>query len=135
MMIMSDLKVSISPMLSVRRGAQAIDFYKAAFGAQELFRLDDPSGSVVCQMSIAGAEFWLSDESPSHGNFSPETLKGATTRLILTTADPDSVVATAVAVGAQLVYPVEEANGWRVGRIADPFGHHWEIGFELSDEK
>ena len=54
--------VSIAPMLSVRRGAHAIAFYKAAFGAQELFRIDDDAGAIVAQLSVSGAEFWLADE-------------------------------------------------------------------------
>jgi PhnB protein len=115
-------------MLSVRNGARAVEFYKAAFGAREAYRLDDPGGAVVARLSVDGAEFWLSDESPEHANFSPETLGGCTTRIILTVADPDAVVAQAIAAGAQEVYAVEEAHGWRLGRVLDPFGHHWEIG-------
>ncbi len=67
-----DPKTSIAPMLSVRRGAKAVDFYKAAFGANVLFRLDGESGGVVAQLSVGGAEFWVADESPEHLNFSPE---------------------------------------------------------------
>ena len=65
-------KTSIAPLLSVRNGAKAIEFYKAAFGADELFRVDDDKGNVVAQLSVAGAEFWLADKSPDHANFSPE---------------------------------------------------------------
>jgi PhnB protein len=71
-----ELKTSIAPMLSVRNGAKAVDFYKTAFGAAELFRVDDPSGAVVAQLSVGAAEFWLADESPENLNFSPETLGG-----------------------------------------------------------
>ena len=60
-------------MLSVRNGARAVEFYKAAFGAIEVFRVEAPDGAVVSRLSVDGAEFWLSDESPEHGNFSPET--------------------------------------------------------------
>jgi PhnB protein len=60
---------SIAPWLSVRKSAQAVDFYKSAFGATEVFRLEDPGGSVVARLSVDGAEFWLSDESPEHGNW------------------------------------------------------------------
>jgi PhnB protein len=86
----------------------------------------------VSRLSIEGAEFWLSDESPEHGNFSPESLNGSTTRMILTVADPDAVFAKAVGAGARQVVAVEEAYGWRVGRVVDPFGHHWEIGRPLA---
>ncbi len=68
------LKTSIAPMLSVRRGAAAIEFYKAAFGASELFRIADESGAVVARLSVEGAEFWVADESPENFNFSPESL-------------------------------------------------------------
>jgi PhnB protein len=105
-----------------------VEFYKAAFGAHEVFRLEDPSGSVVARLSIDTAEFWLSDESPEHANFSPATLGGGTVKMILTVPDPDSTVAAAIAAGAREVYPVREEHGWRVGRVCDPFGHHWEIG-------
>ena len=66
--------VSVAPMLSVRNGGRAVEFYKSAFGATEVYRVEDPGGSVVSRLSIDGAEFWLADESPDHGNFSPESL-------------------------------------------------------------
>lgn len=121
-------------MLSVRNGAKAVEFYQAAFDARQVFRIDDPGGAVVARLSIAGAEFWVSDESPVHLNFSPESLGGGTVRLILTVADPDAMFARALAAGAAQVSAVENAYGWRVGRVADPFGHHWEIGHPLSDD-
>jgi len=83
-------KTSIAPLLSVRRGAQAIGFYKTALGATELFRVEDEDGAVVAQLSVDGAGFWLADESPEHQNFSPETLNGSTVRMILTVQDPDA---------------------------------------------
>lgn len=123
---------SIAPMLSVRNGGRAVEFYKAAFGAVEVYRMEDLGGAVVSRLSVDGAEFWLSDESPEHGNFSPETLGGGTVRMILTLADPDATFAQALAAGAQTIFAVEEAYGWRVGRLVDPFGHHWEIGHPLA---
>jgi PhnB protein len=127
----ADPKTSIAPMLSVRRGAKAVEFYKAAFGASELFLLED-GGSVVAQLSVGGAEFWVADESPEHFNFSPESLGGATTRMVMVVADPDAAFDRAVAAGGKVVVPVEnQPYGWRVGRIVDPFGHHWEIGKPL----
>ncbi len=119
---------SIAPWLSVRNGAKAVAFYQAAFGAIEVFHLEDPDGAVVSRLSVEGAEFWLSDESAEHKNFSPETLDGNSVRLILTVPDPDAMFTQAIAAGAQEVYPVAEEHGWRVGRVVDPFGHHWEIG-------
>lgn len=115
-------------MLSVRRGAQAIDFYIAAFGADVTFRVDAPDGSVVATLSVGGATFWVADESPAHGNFSPETLGGGTARMVMVVPDPDEAFARAIAAGAREVWPVRNDYGWRLGRCADPYGHHWEIG-------
>jgi len=123
----SPMAVSVAPWLSLRNGAKAVEFYKAAFGATEVFRIEN-SGSVVSRLSVEGAEFWLSDESPEHGNFSPESLGGGSVRMVLTVSDPDSMFARAIAAGARQVQPVKEGHGWRVGRVVDPFGHHWEIG-------
>ncbi len=127
------LQCSIAPWLSVRQGAKAVEFYKSAFGAAEVFRLDAPDGAVVARLSVDGAEFWLGDESPQYHNFSPESLGGGTVRMVLTVADPDAVFQRAVSAGATEVVPVSEMHGWRVGRIVDPFGHHWEIGRQLGD--
>ena len=128
----TSIRSSIAPLLSVRNGAQAVEFYKAAFGAIEIYRVEAPDGAVVSRLSVEGAEFWLSDEAPEHGNFSPETLGGGTVRMILTTPDPDAMFAKAIAAGAQEIHSVGEAHGWRLGRVVDPFGHHWEIGRPLT---
>jgi PhnB protein len=125
-------RTSIAPMLSVRNGARAIEFYKAAFGAVELFHHEN-EGSVVSRLSVEGAEFWLADESPEHANFSPESLGGGTVRLVMTVTDPDAAFNRALAAGATQVWPVSNNYGWRLGRLVDPFGHHWEIGRPLSE--
>lgn len=126
-------KTAIAPMLSVRKGASAIEFYKAAFGADELFRVEDDAGQVVAQLSVSGAEFWLADESPEHFNFSPESLGGGSVRMVMIVEDPDAVFKRAVAAGASEVWPVSNQYGWRLGRVVDPFGHHWEIGKPLAE--
>ena len=119
--------------LSVRRGRAAIAFYEEAFGARVVYRVGgtDEHESVVAQLQVDGASFWVADESPEHANYSPETLGGGTVRMLLVVADPDAVVAQAVAAGAREVYAVAEEHGWRLGRVEDPFGHHWEIGRPL----
>ena len=122
------LSNSIAPWLSVRNSAKAVEFYKAAFGAIEAYRIQDPDGNVVARLSVNRAEFWVADESSAHQNFSPESLGGSTVRIILTVADPDAVFDQAIKAGATQVYAVSEGHGWHVGRIADPYGHHWEIG-------
>jgi PhnB protein len=123
---------AIAPLLSVRRGKDAIAFYQQAFGAKVLFHVEDDKGEVVAQLSVDGAEFWLADESPAHLNFSPETLKGCTSRIVLTVADPAAVFAQAIVAGATSITPVSEQYGWLIGRLVDPFGHHWEIGKPLG---
>src|SRR5215469_922329 len=120
-------QTSIAPMLSVRRGAKAVEFYKTAFGAHELFRLDSDDGGVVARLSVDGGEFCVADESPEHSNFSPETL-GGSVRMVMVVDDPDSAFARAISAGAREVWPLADRYGWRLGRIVDPFGHHWEIG-------
>jgi len=127
-----DRKTTIAPMLSVRNGARAVEFYKAAFGAVEVFRLDAEDGTVVATLSVGDAEFWVADESPEHQNFSPESLGGGSVRMVMTVEDPDAAFERAVAAGATVVRPVCEDYGWRLGRIVDPFGHHWEIGRPLA---
>ena len=119
-------------MLSVRNGKQAVDFYKKAFAAAELYRIDNDAGEVVAQLSVDGAEFWVADESPEHANFSPESLGGGTVRMVMVVDDPDAAFDRAVAAGARVVHPVDNQYGWRLGRLADPFGHHWEIGKPLG---
>ncbi len=104
---------TIAAVLSTRNGAKAIKFYQAAFGATELFRIDDQSGAVVARLSVAAAEFWVADESPEHSNFSPETLGGGAVRMVMTVDDPDATFATAVAAGATVVWPVAEQHRWR----------------------
>ena len=128
------IATQITPMLSVRRGAKAVDFYKAAFAAEEEFRLDDPGGAVVARLSVDGAEFWVADESPENKNFSPETIGGGSVRMVLTVDDPKAVFDKAMAAGATEVWPVSEQYGWLLGRIVDPYGHHWEIGKPLVDK-
>jgi PhnB protein len=86
---------------------------------------------VVAQLSVGDATFWVADESPPHSNFSPESLGGGTVRMLLIVDDPEAAVKRAVSAGATEVYPVAEEHGWLLGRIADPFGHHWEIGKPL----
>jgi PhnB protein len=122
----------LSPFLSVRRGAEAVAFYKAAFGACELFRLDAQDGSVIAQLAVGQSDFWVGDEAPQYQNFSPESLGGGTVRMILVVDDPHAVFAMAVAAGAKALCPVtDEPYRWRIGRVLDPYGHHWEIGRPL----
>jgi PhnB protein len=107
---------AITATLSVRNGQRALDFYTAAFGATECYRVEDPGGAIVARLSVAGAQFWIADESPEHLNFSPESLGGCSVRMLLMVEDPDAFCARAVAAGATQVVPVGDAHGWRLGR-------------------
>lgn len=123
------VSISIAPWLTVRDGEHAIAFYKSAFGATEVYRMDSPDGIVV-RLSIAGAEFWVSDGAAAGQG--PESVGGDTVRMILTVPDPDNLFAQALAAGATEIFAVGEGHGWRLGRLVDPFGLHWEIGHPLQ---
>lgn len=126
-------ETTIMPNLSVRNGIRAVEFYKKAFGATEVFRITSPDGPIVAEMSIDGARFLLADESPDHGNLSPESLGGSSVRIDLLVADPDGLQQRAIAAGATEVFPVADQDfGYRMGRVRDPFGHHWLIARPLS---
>jgi len=129
------ITTSLTPMLSVRNGAAAIEFYKKAFGAVLVNRFDTPEGMlVIAEMAIDSARFFVSDESPALGNVSPEKNNATTVRLELTIGDPDRFVNLAVAAGATIIFPLTDQDyGWRQGRIADPFGHQWIVGCPLEN--
>jgi PhnB protein len=124
----------VQAQLSVRNGRTAVEFYKAAFGAVEVYRFGGTAerAEVVAQLAVGNATFWVEDESPPHENFSPESLGGPTSRMLLIVEDPVTVMERAVAAGASRIHPVFEEHGWSLGRIKDPFGHHWEIGKPLT---
>ena len=123
-----DFHTLVTATLSVRSWAEAIEFYKRAFNAIEMYRV--PGGGVA-KLSVNGAEFWVAEESPAHQNFSPESLGGCSVRMLLIVEDPQLTCQRAVAGGAKQVLPVSDAHGWRLGRIVDPAGHHWEVGRPL----
>ena len=124
---------AIVPELSVRRGREAVEFYVRAFGAVEVYRVGgtDEHPDVVSQLQVGDASFWVSDEAPDSANFSPESLGGGSVRLLLVVDDPRAAVERATTAGAREIYPVAEQHGWLLGRIEDPYGHHWEIGTPL----
>jgi PhnB protein len=126
-------KPTAAPLLAVRQGTHAIEFYKTVFGAVEHFRTASEDGSVVAQLAIGDSVFWLADEAPEHQNFSPATLGGTSVRMVLVVDDPDRTFERAVSAGAKALWPVvDQPYGWRIGRVVDPFGHHWEIGKPLN---
>ena len=119
----------LMPELAVDDGRAAIDFYKAAFGAVELHRVGGVDGheSVVCQLAVGTASFWVADAGAESHTFSPAALGGGSVRMMLIAEDPDALQARALAAGASELAPVEDAHGWRVGKVLAPHGHQWEI--------
>ena len=115
---------SIAPWLTVRNTKIAIDFYKSAFGALEVYRMEGSNDDSVVKLSIDGAEFWVSNGQVEQN----EMLGGGNVRMILTVPDPDRLFLQALKASATQVFPVGEEYGWRLGRLIDPFGLHWEIG-------
>jgi uncharacterized glyoxalase superfamily protein PhnB len=120
--------------LSVRRGRAAVEFYKRAFGAVEVYRVGgtDQHEPVVSELSVGGATFWVSDESPEHFHNSPETLSRTTTRILLVADDPAAAAARAVAAGAIEVYSGQRgawvAVGSRGGSVRAPVGDRKAAG-------
>jgi PhnB protein len=113
----------IAPWISVPDGTAAVEFYTKALGAWTREALTDDAGRVmVAEMSVGGATFWLQDDPDVDSG------DGLPIRLILTVDDPDALFDRAVSGGALLINPIGEEHGWRVGRISDPYGTHWEIG-------
>jgi PhnB protein len=125
-----NVSVSISPWLTVRSSAKAVKFYTEAFDAVEVYRMESPDGEAVVRLSVSGAEFWLSDGDKDNAN--AEQIGGGTIRIILTISDPEKIFAQALAAGATEIFPVGEEHGWKLGRLADPFGLHWEIGHQVE---
>jgi PhnB protein len=122
---------SIQPELWVEGASAAVAFYQAAFDAVVLHRVgygDD----IVAQLAVGTAEFWVTEASADMQRFSPRAIGGTTSRTLLIVDDPDAVLNQAVRAGATEIAPVSEEHGWRMGRIADPFGHEWEIGRPLG---
>jgi PhnB protein len=118
---------TVQPQLWVDRGATAIEFYRAAFGA-EVVHTVGAGEDVVAQLTVGGAAFWIAAVTPGGDRLVPRDAGGATGRTLLVVDDPDAAFDRAVAAGATVRSPVDDEHGWRIGRIADPFGHEWEIG-------
>ena len=120
---------AIIPNLSVRDGKDAVAFYQAAFGAVEDFRFEGDDGSIFAALRINGARFFVADESPNHGNLSPDSLGGTSVRVDLLVPSPDAMFVQALRAGATEISPVrDEEVGPRMGALRDPFGHTWLIG-------
>lgn len=124
----------LTPHLVIKDCTAAIAFYAAAFGAEEVFRLSEPSGKVGhAELRILGATIMLADEYPDFGALSPHSIGGCPVKLHLAVPDADAAVARAVAAGATLLRPVrDEFYGERTGTVADPFGYSWQLATAIE---
>jgi PhnB protein len=126
---------AVTPYLSVRGAARAIEFYKSAFGAAEIMRMPGPDGKLGhAEVKIGASRVMLSDEYPAMAFLSPESRGGTTVHLHLYVKDVDATVARAVGAGGKLVRPVQDQfYGDRTGTLEDPFGHVWHIATHVED--
>ncbi len=126
---------SLTPHLVCAGAAEAIDFYRKAFGAVEDMRLPGPDGKLIHAMiRIGDSPLMLVDEMPEWGALGPKSLKGSPVTIHLQVADVDATVAQAVAAGATITMPVADAFwGDRYGQLEDPFGHRWSVATPLRD--
>jgi PhnB protein len=126
---------TVTPSLNVRDAAQALDFYKRAFGAVETVRMPGPGGKILhAEIKIGDSHLFLADEMPEWGSRSPLTLGGTATGVCLYVDDADAVFNQAVGAGARVLMPLaDQFWGDRYGKLQDPFGHEWAVATHLED--
>ena len=126
---------SVTPYLTVNDGARALDFYKRAFGAQELMRMDGPGGKIGhAEIKIGDSVIMLADEMPGGGCQSPQTLGGTASGIFLYVENADAFFNQAVSAGAQVEAQLADMFwGDRYGRLKDPFGHSWSVATHKED--
>ncbi|MEH6682736.1 MAG: VOC family protein [Sediminicola sp.] len=125
-------KTTVRPFLTVSNGKKAIDFYCAAFGAIETKRFEMPDHKLSSILEIEYAEFYVGDEEPHNGNPSPDLTSNSPVRIILQTKNADVLFEKALKLGATEICPMTTEDEWRIGKLKDPFGHIWEIGYILT---
>jgi uncharacterized glyoxalase superfamily protein PhnB len=126
---------TLTPHLRVRGAVEAIEFYKNAFGAEEIVRMPGPNDTIMhAEMKIGDSHFMLCDEYPDWGALSPKSLNGTGVTLNLYVEDADAVFERAVAAGATVKMPLQNQFwGDRYGQVVDPFGHEWAIATHVED--
>lgn len=122
---------TLKPFLTVNNGNNAVKFYQAAFDAKETKRWEMANGKISSVLEIENAEFYVADEEPENGNFALNSLSNSSIRLILNTTNADIFFEKAIALGATEICPMTTEDDWRIGKLKDPFGHIWEIGYVL----
>ena len=125
----------VIPHLVCAGAAKAIEFYKKAFGAEEMMRMPGPDGKLMhACININGAPVFLVDENVEYGAPGPKTLKGSPVFIHLSVKDVDAVVKRAVKAGAKITMPVADMFwGDRYGQLEDPFGHRWSVATHIRD--
>jgi len=126
---------TLTPHITVRSAAEAIDFYTKAFGAKELGRHAGPGGKIIhAVLQIGDSRLMLHDEFPEMGVYGPAHIGGSPVTIHLYVEDVDKVFNQAVALGAKATMPVmDQFWGDRYGKLDDPFGHHWSIATHIKD--
>ncbi|MFN0277378.1 MAG: VOC family protein [Pyrinomonadaceae bacterium] len=124
----------ITPYLICKNAEAAIDFYKRAFGAEELFRIGGPGMVGHAEMKIGKAIFMMADEHPQMNCLSPETIGGTPVSLYIYVEDVDAFTEKAISEGVEVIKPVaDQFYGDRSGSFKDPFGHIWAFGTHKED--
>ena len=126
---------SVTPHLVIKGAAEAIDFYKKAFGAEEVCRMPGPGGVVMhAEIRIGDSTVMLADEFPDFGSVGPKTIGGSPVTVHLYVKDADAFYDKAVAAGAKATMPLaDQFWGDRYGKLEDPFGHQWGIATHIED--
>jgi len=126
---------TVTPILSIKGAAEALEFYKKAFGAQELMRFAQPDGRIAhAEIQIGDSRIMMADEFPEMNFRSPKSYGGTPVGIMLYTENVDAFVERAVGAGAKLVRPVQnQFYGDRTGSIEDPFGHSWHVATHVED--
>ncbi len=126
---------TVTPYLIIKGAAGALDFYKQAFGATELFRMEAPGGRIGhAEIRIGDSPIMLADEHPEIGALSPQSRGGTSVSILLYVEDADKLTEQAVAAGATVLRPIQnQFYGDRSASLADPFGHQWHIATHVED--
>lgn len=126
---------AITPYLNIEDAAAAIEFYKKAFGAEEIFRMPGPGGKIMhAEITIGGARIMLTEANPEWGCPGPGALGGSSCAIHIYTEDADALFARAIEAGAEVGAPLEDAFwGDRFGKLKDPFGHVWSVATHIED--
>lgn len=126
---------SVTPYLSIKGAAKAIDYYKEVFGATELFRMAGPDGKIGhAEIKIGNSPIMLADEFPEMEFVSPQTLGGSPVGLMIYVDDVDTMFKQAIKAGGKEIKPLQDQfYGDRSGTLKDPFGHVWTVATHIED--